>query len=153
MQGKPFLIQLLFVLSVGVSWEWHSHRPPRSSGCLHFPTTFVLCQARPNEHHRGWNWLYILWDSSAVSSTWGLSLQPHHWIFSDRSLSWRSELLWSARSCYNLFSIGTPSMYVCWFVSTKLFVESESTFLIQNLNPRCASWNFSAAGKSYLNLI
>ena len=34
-------------------------------------------------------------------------------------------------------------------VSTKL-VESESTFLTQNLNPRCTSWNFSAAGKSYL---
>ena len=149
MLGKPILNCCLFVLSVGVSWQWHSHHPPRRSGCLHLSTTLAFCQARSSEYHRGWNWLYILWDGSSISSAWGFSLQPHHWILCDWSFSWWSELLWSAGSCYNLSSPDTPSMYADSVIIQNLLLSLSLLLWYQNFNPQCTSWNFSAAGTFY----
>ena len=45
------------------------------------------------------------------------------------------------------YAVQQNSVSLMYVADLSAVFESESTFLIQNLNPRCVSWNFSAAGK------
>ena len=120
---KLLLLLALSALSVGVNWEQPNHR---KSGCFHLPTTFALCRAGASEYHKCWNGLYILWDGNTLSSAWGLSFWPDHWISSDWSLTSWSECLWSTGSYYDLSSPDTPSMYA-------LFVNIQNLLLSPSL--------------------